>query len=150
MGVALVAVARRAVELVGARVGRAARAAGRLLWRVLRLVRVVGWWLTCAAAVWWMLRLAGLPLAAATAIVSGAYLVVLVLVWWARVVEPWLFAPRPSTRPRVVTGPPRRPLVVDEVDAVDHVAFARALSLVADRYLEQCENRAGLDERGGW
>jgi hypothetical protein len=147
MGVGLVAVARRAVELVGARVGRAARAAGRLVRRVLRLV---GWWLTCAAAVWWMLRLAGLPLVAATAIVSGAYLVALVLVWWARVVEPWLFAPRPSTRPRVVTGLARRPPMVDEVDEVDHVAFARALSLVADRYLEECETRASLDERGGW
>ncbi|HEX6239157.1 MAG TPA: hypothetical protein VFZ68_18305 [Acidimicrobiales bacterium] len=147
MGATVVRAARSAVELVAALLGCTARVAGRLVGRVVRLVRVVGWWLTCGAVCWLVLRLVGLPTAAATAVVSGVGLVAGALVWWALVVEPWLFAPRPSTRPQVVTGPSRRPVSADEVD---HVEFARALSLVADRYLAECEHRAGLDERGQW
>ena len=144
MAATMARAARSAVELVAALLTCTARVAGRLGRRVVRLVRVAVWWLTCGAVCWLVLRLVGLPTAAATAVVAGAGLVAGGLVWWALVVEPWLFAPRPSTRPQVVTGPPR-PVTSDEVE---HVEFARALSLVADRYLVECEHRAGLDHRG--
>jgi hypothetical protein len=145
MAATMVGAARRVVELVATLLGCAARAGAGLMRRIVRLVRVVAWWLICGAACWLVLRLIGLPTAAATAVVAGVGVVAGGLVWWALVVEPWLFAPRPSTRPQVVGGPPRRPVSTDEAD---HVEFARALSLVADRYLVECEHRAGLDHRG--
>ena len=140
MGATVVRTARRAVKLVSALICAAGRVAGRL-------VRVVAGWLTCGAVCWLVLCLVGVPATAATAVVAGVELVAAGVCWWALVVEPWLFAPRPSTRPQVVAGSPRRPASAGEVD---HVEFARALSLVADRYLVECEHRAGLDDRGQW
>jgi hypothetical protein len=70
-------------------------------------------------------------------VVLGVVLFVRGLRWWAVVVEPWLFAPRPARRTRVVHQPPPRP-----VEGTDHVAFARALALVAGRYLVECERRS--------
>ena len=145
MGATVVRAARRAVELVAAPLGYLARLAARLVRRVVCLVRLVAWWLICGAACWLVLRVVGVPAPAAMAVVLGVGLVVAAVCWWVLVVEPWLFAPRPSTRPQVVTGPPGLPARADEVD---HVEFARALSLVADRYLVECEHRAGLDHRG--
>ena len=145
MGATVVRAARPAGELVAALLGCLARLAARLVRLVVHLVRVVAWWLTCGAACWLVLRVVGVPAPAAMAVVLGVGLVAVVVCWWVLVVEPWLFAPRPSTRPQVVTGPPRLPARADEVE---HVEFARALSLVADRYLVECEHRAGLDRRG--
>jgi hypothetical protein len=56
--------------------------------------------------------------------------------WWARVVEPRLFAPRtssPASHPQL--GQPSEYLD----DARRHLAFAQALAAVANRYLAQCE-----------
>jgi hypothetical protein len=126
----------------------AALAAGRVAARIARssarVLGRVGWWLAWGVVMWLVLRLtldvAGV---AVTAIAAGAGLVTAALCWWAAVVEPWLFAPRPSTRPRVQPRPARpRPT---SRGGVDHVAFARALSLVADRYRTECEHRASLD-----
>lgn len=69
---------------------------------------------------------------ALVAVVVGLVVVVAGLRWWARVVEPWLFAPR-TPRP----ARPARP-----VGGMDHVAFARALALMADRYRAECERHA--------
>ena len=60
---------------------------------------------------------------------------------WAVYVEPRLF------------GSPRAPdevVVVDRraVAELDHLDFARALSAVADIYLDECQRRAGLDDEG--
>ena len=122
-----------------------ARLARRLAHQLLRLVRVVASWLTCAAVCWVALRLVGLPVTAATAVVLGVELVVAALGWWVSVVEPRLFAQRPSSRPQVTVPASSRPAPTGEVD---HVVFARALSLVADRYRAECERSARLD-RGG-
>jgi hypothetical protein len=64
------------------------------------------------------------------AVVGGAAFTIGAIVWWARVVEPWLFAPR-------APGPAARPPVA--VDDGRHLAFARALAAVAARYLDECE-----------
>jgi hypothetical protein len=70
---------------------------------------------------------------------------------WLAVVEPWLFAPRPATRPRVIPPPApsstARPLPPS--DGSDHLAFAQALSLVAARYLAECERQAAARGDGG-
>ena len=55
-------------------------------------------------------------------------------------------------------GPPVRRTGCEFVVAVDrqvaaeldHVAFARALSAVADAYLDECERRAGLVDEDGF
>lgn len=78
------------------------------------------------------------------AVVGGVALSAGVLWWWARVVEPRLFAPR-NTRPssqlaRPVTRSSRSPS-----DAERHLAFARALAYVATRYLAECEQELGID-----
>lgn len=132
-------------QLVAAAATCGARLARRLVRRLLRLVRVVASWCTCAAVCWVALRLVGLPASAATAVVLGVELVAAALCWWVAVIEPRLFAPRPSSRPQVTVPAARRPAPTGEVD---HVVFARALSLVADRYRAECERSARLD-RGG-
>lgn len=53
------------------------------------------------------------------------------LLWWARVVEPWLFASRARPMP-----------TQQQSDEERHLAFAQALSLVAARYLAECEREA--------
>jgi hypothetical protein len=54
--------------------------------------------------------------------------------WWARVVEPRLFAPRHPPASAVARIPQPAPTSEER-----HVAFARALVTVADRYLAECE-----------
>jgi hypothetical protein len=85
------------------------------------------------------LRLAAVVLGTPTAAVLAALVfVVWALSWWARVVEPRVFAPRPtqSTPKRLpVAGP--LPL-----DGDRHLAFAQALAVVAARYLAECEEAA--------
>lgn len=61
------------------------------------------------------------------------------LAWWARVVEPRLFAPRAPTPAA------RRPQPPGTSDAAGHLAFARALALAAARYVAECERRVDLD-----
>jgi hypothetical protein len=68
---------------------------------------------------------------AAVIAVGAVLMTALPLLWWARVVEPWLFATR--GRPT----PSRQPS-----DEERHLAFAQALSLVAARYLAACEREA--------
>ena len=140
---------RRAVELVAAAGVRGARLPGQLVRQVVRFVRALRAW-PAVAVVWWLLRQAGVSTSMATALVLGPCLVTGVVVWWALVVEPRLFAPRPSTRPRVIAGPGPRRAPVEQVDGVDHVAFARALSVVADRYLDECQANACRNHRGDW
>ena len=90
-------------------------------------------------------KLVGVPL---VAVVLGLVLVVAGLRWWARVVEPWLFAPqapRPVQTARTRSG--------GGSAAMDHLAFARALAVVTDRYRMECERQAAAavgPERGGW
>ena len=107
------------------RLGRLARRASRHAARVS----------LAAVAVRLAADIAG-PVAAAA--LTSLLFAVAAVVWWARVVEPRLFAPRYPT-----TAPPaqvvRRAAVEDHER---HVAFARALVLVAARYLAQCEHQA--------
>ena len=64
--------------------------------------------------------------------------------WWARVVEPWLFAPRAPRRSsqlaRPVTRSHRSPS-----DEERHLTFAQALAYVAARYLAECEQEVDRD-----
>ena len=76
---------------------------------------------------------------AATSVLLATVLIAGGLVWWARFVEPRLFAPRVSTTAAVV----RHTRSPDPSDAERHLAFARALALVANCYLAECEQRAG-------
>ena len=62
----------------------------------------------------------------AAALVGGG------LWWWARAVEPWLFAPRYRASPPQLAEPTAH-------DADRHLAFAQALALVAARYLAECQ-----------
>lgn len=104
-----------------------------------RMLRAVGRPLVRAAIV-----VAGLDLGAAlvgtalAAVVGATALTVGGVTWWARVVEPWLFAPRPPSPTRrhpVIVG--RRRLAADDEER--HLAFAQALAVVADRYVAECE-----------
>lgn len=72
-----------------------------------------------------------------TAAVFGVTSVVAAIAWWARVVEPRLFGGvrPPATAVRRVARPEP---TSDEV----HLAFARALAHVADRYVAECEAQA--------
>jgi hypothetical protein len=88
-------------------------------------------------------------LAAWLGVVATAVLVAAVaLVWlvgvWATTVEPWLFASRFSE-----TAADER---VEPVPVVGygHVAFAEALSVVADAYLDECRRQAGLVDEDGF
>jgi hypothetical protein len=58
--------------------------------------------------------------------------------WWARVVEGRLLAPQPPRPPAtgVQLAAPPAPATLD---AQHHVAFAQALTVVAARYLAECE-----------
>jgi hypothetical protein len=76
------------------------------------------------------------------AAVDGLGLTVWAVAWWARVVEPRLFAQCDRATPRAAQLGYRAPVGEDE----RHVAFARALVLVAARYLAECEHQA---RRGG-
>jgi hypothetical protein len=64
------------------------------------------------------------------AVVVAAAFTIGAVVWWARVIEPRLYAPRWQVRSA------RR---AEPVDDDRHLAFARALAAVAARYLEECE-----------
>jgi hypothetical protein len=75
----------------------------------------------------------------ATVTVLALVLVGAGVAWWARVVEPRLFAPR---APPPAVRCPQRPA---PSDAAGHLAFARALAAAAERYLAECERRADLD-----
>jgi hypothetical protein len=142
-------VARRVVR-TGAGVARrlawlAWRLARRVARRSARVVRRAAWGLLRGLFALLGLRVAvelvGVPVVAT---VGGLGLVGWLLGRWVAVVEPWLFAPRPATRPRVLNpaaGAGRaRPLPPS--DGSDHLAFARALALVADRYVAECERQA--------
>jgi hypothetical protein len=72
------------------------------------------------------------PIAMAAVLALAATLVA--VGWWARVVEPRLFAPRHP--PATAVGRTRRSAPTSEER---HLAFARALVTVADRYLAECE-----------
>jgi hypothetical protein len=52
--------------------------------------------------------------------------------WWARAVEPRLFAPRYRSSPPQIAEPTAH-------DAERHVVFAQALAHVAARYLAECQ-----------
>jgi hypothetical protein len=71
----------------------------------------------------------------AIAVIGGAGFTAWAIVWWVRVVEPRLFAPRfpPPAPPALPTSAPVRS--GDE----RHLAFAQALAAVAARYLAECE-----------
>jgi hypothetical protein len=83
-----------------------------------------------------LLLIVGLRLGAAVlgtvaaAVIGAAAFTIGTVLWWARVVEPRLFARRPQS-PHA--RPPAR--VADE----RHLAFAQALAAVAARYLAECE-----------
>jgi hypothetical protein len=69
--------------------------------------------------------------------------------WWARSVEPRLFASRYPTS-QTVGG---RPSVRGELPGGDdgHLAFAQALHHAAELYLTECERRVqARHERDGW
>jgi hypothetical protein len=74
----------------------------------------------------------------ATALLVAAVAVVWLMAVWAAAVEPWLFAPR-------VSEPEPVPVV-----GYGHVAFAEALSVVADAYLDECRRQAGLVDEDGF
>jgi hypothetical protein len=103
----LMAMGRRAVEVVAAAGAGACRLGARLVCQVVRFMRALRGW-PAVAVVWWLLRQAGVPASTATALVLGPCLVTLAVVWWVLVVEPRLFAPRPSIRPRVLPGGAQR------------------------------------------
>lgn len=145
-------VARRAVR-TGARVVRrlvrlAWRLGRRVARRSARVVRRAAWGLLRGLFALVALRvgveLVGVPVAAT---VGGLGLVGWLVGRWVAVVEPWLFSPRPAVRPSVANpaaaaaaGAGRaRPLPPS--DGADHLAFARALALVADRYVAECERQ---------
>jgi hypothetical protein len=99
--------------------------------RVARLVRAIGRLAAVLLAVRLGIAIAGeIPTAAVLALVS----IVAAVRWWARVVEPRLFAPRHIPRPPAVCVPPP-----DRASDARHIAFARALAIVAERYLAECE-----------
>jgi hypothetical protein len=66
----------------------------------------------------------------AAAVIGAAAFTIGTVLWWARIVEPRLFARRPQA-PH--SRPPAR--LADE----RHLAFAQALAAVAARYLTECE-----------
>jgi hypothetical protein len=86
------------------------------------------------------LALIGLQLGAAvvgslaTAVVAAVLFTVGAVAWWARVIEPRLFATRPPAPP---TQLDRAPAHEDR-----HLAFAQALAAVAARYLDECERES--------
>jgi hypothetical protein len=88
------------------------------------------------------LTIAGLRLGAVvvgpftTAAIAAVLFTVGAVAWWARVVEPRVFAPRrPST-------PPARLDRAPAAERARHLAFAQALAEVAARYLDECEQEA--------
>ena len=96
-----------------------------------RLLRRAGGQLVRALLVIVGLRLGVAVLGAvAAAVIGAAAFTIGAVLWWARVVEPRLFARRPQP-PHA--RPPAR--LADE----RHLAFAQALAAVAARYLAECE-----------
>jgi hypothetical protein len=80
-----------------------------------------------------------------TAVLVAAAAVVWLVGVWAVVVEPWLFARRCSE-----PAPDARVVELVPVVGYGHVAFAEALSVVADAYLDECRRQAGLVDEDGF
>jgi len=119
------------------RLGRAGRVARRLTRRLLPAVlAVVG--LVLAKSV------AGTVV---TSVVGAAVLTVGLVWWWARVVEPRLFAARSPRSPRS-SSQLVRPVIQPRPSPSEgerHLMFAQALAYVATRYLAECERDVGRD-----
>jgi hypothetical protein len=118
----------------GARAGRTARVARRLTRRLLRPVLAV-------VVLVLMRRVAGTVVTSVAAAVVGTLWLVW---WWARVVEPWLFAARPPHRSAQLVRPVAEPRPAAS-ERERHVVFAQALAYVATRYLAECEREVGRD-----
>jgi hypothetical protein len=94
-------------------------------------------WAVCrrlvrASAALLALRLAAVISTPAASVLGGIGIVCWGLAWWARVVEPRLFAP--SSQPVELRAAPPS----DD----RHLAFAKALAIVAARYVAECEATA--------
>ncbi len=99
--------------------------------RVARLVRAISGLAMVLLAVRLGLTVAG---TIATSAVLALVGIVASVRWWARVVEPRLFAPRHLPVATATRAPSPAPAIDER-----HVAFARALAAVAERYLAECE-----------
>lgn len=123
---------RRAVRRPG--IARAAR----LAWRVTRRALPPG------LAVVALVLARGVVGTVATCVVASIMLTVGLVWWWARVVEPRLFAARPPAHSSQLVRPvpQARP---SPVNAQRHLRFAEALALVATRYVAECEREIGND-----
>lgn len=115
----------------GARAGRVAR---RLTRRLLRPVLAV-------VVLVLMRRVAGTVV---TSVVAAIVLTFGLVWWWARVVEPWLFAARPPRRSAQLVRPVAEPRPVPS-ERERHLLFAQALAYIATRYLAECEREVGRD-----
>lgn len=123
---------RRAVRRLG--VARAGRFAGRLTRRALRPgLAVVG-----------LVLARSIVGTVATSVVASIVLTVGLVWWWARVVEPRLFATRPKAQSSPVVRPLPQPRPAPR-NAQRHLRFAEALALVATRYVAECEREVGND-----
>jgi hypothetical protein len=79
-----------------------------------------------------------------TSVVAAVVLTFGLVWWWARVVEPWLFASRSPRSSTQVIRPVTRPRQSPSEDE-RHLMFAQALAYVATRYLGECEREVGRD-----
>jgi hypothetical protein len=104
---------------------------------------------TWSSGTWAALRLVGLPAKLATTMVGGVVLLAAALVWWVLVVEPRLFAPRPSIRPRVLPGPAQHPASVDdEAERAARAAVYLAAYAAKSRRVIDVEARPGPNGGG--
>ncbi len=124
---------RRAIRRPGIRrAGRVARAA----WRLTRRLLLAG---LAVVALVVARTVAGTIV---TAVVGALVLTVGLVWWWARAVEPRLFAARPQASSSHLVRPVPRPRPPAR-DAQRHLRFAQALALVATRYVAECEREVG-------
>jgi hypothetical protein len=91
-----------------------------------------------------LMLMKGIAGTAVAAVVGGVALTVGLLWWWARVVEPWLFAPRTPRSSSQLVGPVTRSQPSPS-EPERHLLFAQALAYVANRYLAECEREVGGD-----
>jgi hypothetical protein len=125
-------VSRCSVRLVGlARARRLARRLGRRLVTPILAVVVVA-------------LVKGVAGTVVAAVAGGVALTVGVVWWWARVVEPRLFAPR-TPRPSSQLVRPVTQSQPSPSEGERHLMFAQALAYVATRYLAECEQELGSD-----